>query len=213
VPSLCLVSDYITAPARARFSTTRAAFDTTSCPSPHRKYITNLLSLAADLPNTPHIDALAAPPWKLDFAAPTFYGNHKTRHREEHKVGWNVTCDQPTCTLTPASPYHRCRPSPSSPHPHPIRPALALGLLLSQGPLGLCLVSTVCGSGASTWPRRHVVVVVVVVVRQPHPRHNDLTLTLTPSPSLSTSIAPSSPSQARACARSAALAGATRPCA
>jgi hypothetical protein len=50
-----------------------------------RKYVTNLLSLAADLPKTPLIDALAAPPWKLDFAAPAFSSNHRTCHGEERK--------------------------------------------------------------------------------------------------------------------------------
>ena len=45
---------------------------------PCRKYTSNLLSLAANLPNTPRIDALAAPPWKLDFSAPQFSSNHRS---------------------------------------------------------------------------------------------------------------------------------------
>jgi hypothetical protein len=52
-------------------------FDPTSCLQvpPYRPYCLTLLSLTANLPATPHIDLLAAPPWNLNFADPSFVTN------------------------------------------------------------------------------------------------------------------------------------------
>ena len=54
---------------------------------PRRRYNTNLLSLTANLPDTPRIDPLAAPPWQLDFSSPRLSSNHRTRHGDE-QVTW-----------------------------------------------------------------------------------------------------------------------------
>jgi hypothetical protein len=57
---------------------------------PRRKYINNLLSLAANLPKEPRIDTLAAPPWKLDYRHPRLSCNHKTRHGDERRA-WSAS--------------------------------------------------------------------------------------------------------------------------
>ena len=53
---------------------------------PRRNYVSNLRSLAGPLPKTPRIDALAAPPWQLDFASPRLSCNHRVRHGDERKT-------------------------------------------------------------------------------------------------------------------------------
>ena len=60
---------------------------------PRRSYRSSLLSLTANLPTTPHIDLLAAPPWNLDFAHPRFIANHRIRHNDEQKIWANTIED------------------------------------------------------------------------------------------------------------------------
>jgi hypothetical protein len=60
---------------------------------PRRPYHSSLLSLTANLPNTPHIDLLAAPPWNLDFAHPCFVANHRIRHNDDRKIWANAIKD------------------------------------------------------------------------------------------------------------------------
>ena len=38
------------------------------------------------LPKTQHVDALAAPPWQLDFASPRLTCNHRVRHGDKRKT-------------------------------------------------------------------------------------------------------------------------------
>ena len=57
---------------------------------PRRAYISNLRSLAANLPNGPRIDLLAAPPWQLDFSSPRLSSNHRVRHGDEKKLWINT---------------------------------------------------------------------------------------------------------------------------
>ena len=57
---------------------------------PRRNYKSNLRSLAADLPKAPRIDALAAPPWQLDFSSPQLSCNHRVRHGDERKAWANA---------------------------------------------------------------------------------------------------------------------------
>ncbi len=64
---------------------------------PRRAYRASLLSLAADLPNTAYIDALAAPSWVLDFTSPRFTSSHRIRHGDERKK-WENTIHTRTNT-------------------------------------------------------------------------------------------------------------------
>src|SRR5712692_6504811 len=76
---------------------TQARFNTPPHLPPYRRYIANILSLAANLPKEPRIDTLTVPPWQLDYSHPRLSCNHRTRHGDECKAWSTSICALLAC--------------------------------------------------------------------------------------------------------------------